>query len=74
MTKRLELMFATSEGKSRVLGINQPALNLEPEVVEAAMEAIIAQDMFELEGVKLYTKPLGARYVTRTVEDIFEVE
>lgn len=74
MTKRLELRFATSEGKSRVLGINQPALDLEPEVVEAAMEEIIAQDMFELEGVKLYTKSIGARYVTRTVEDIFEVE
>lgn len=74
MTKKLELRFVTGEGKSRVIGINSPILDLAPEIVEKAMDTIIAQDMFEVEGVKLYTRTKGARYVTRTVEDIFEVE
>lgn len=74
MTKKLELRFVTGEGKSRVIGINNPILDLAPEIVGEAMDTIIAQDMFEVEGVKLYTRTKGARYVTRTVEDIFEVE
>lgn len=73
-TIKLELQFATEEGKSRTLSVNQPALNLDQKTVETAMEAIAAQGIFENEGVQLYNQVKGARYVTRTVDDVFETE
>ena len=73
-TVKLELQFATEEGKSRSMSINAPALNLEPEVVQAAMDSIAAQNIFEQEGVKIYNQVKGARYVTRSVDEIFESE
>lgn len=73
-TIKLELRFATEEGKARTLSVNQPAMDLEPAVVQAAMETIAAQDLFEQDGVRLYNQVKGARYVTRNVEDVFEVE
>lgn len=72
-TTKLELQFATEEGKSRTLSVNKPALNLEPGVVQSAMEAIAAQGIFEVEGVQLFNQVKGARYVTRVVEDVFEI-
>ena len=73
-TVKLELQFTTEEGKSRSMSINAPALNLEPEVVQAAMDSIAAQNIFEQEGVKIYNQVKGARYVTRSVDEIFESE
>jgi len=72
MAKRLELRFETADGKTKVIGIDQPVENLDPLVVETAMAQIISQDMFEVEGFKQFTKIKDARYVTRTVEDIIE--
>jgi len=72
MVKRLELRFETGEGKTKVIGVDQPTENLDPSVVQSAMEQIISQDMFEDEGIKLFTKIKDARYVTRIVEDIIE--
>lgn len=37
-TIKLELQFATEEGKSRTLSVNQPAMDLDQATVEAAME------------------------------------
>ena len=73
-TVKLELQFATEEGKSRSMSINEPALDLEPEVVQAAMETIAAQNIFVQEGVQIYNQVKGARYVTRSVDEIFESE
>lgn len=74
MSTRLELRFATNEEKNRTLAINNPVLSLEPEVVQTAMQSISEQGLFELDGEVLYNRVIGARYVTRTVDDIFEVE
>lgn len=71
---KLELRFGTEEGKSRTLSINQPALNLEPAIVQEAMTVIAAQGIFMQDGVQLYNKVKGARYVTREVEELFELE
>ena len=71
-TIKLELQFATEEGKSRTLSVNQPAMDLDQATVEAAMEAIAAQNLFEYEGIQLYNQVKGARQVTRTVNDVFE--
>ncbi|WP_423190461.1 DUF2922 domain-containing protein [Alkalibacterium sp. f15] len=70
MVKRLELRFETGEGKTKVIGVEQAAENLDPLVVQSAMEQIINQDMFEDQGIKMFTKIKDARYVTRIVEDI----
>ena len=69
---KLELRFETENGKSRTLNVNQPARELEPSFVQAAMEVIAAQGVFEADGVRLYDSIKGARYVTREVEEIFE--
>lgn len=73
-TVKLELRFGTSEGKTRTLSINKPALDLEPGAVQNTMEAIAAQGIFENEGVQLYQDVKSARYVTRSVDDVFELE
>ena len=73
-TIKLELQFATEEGKSRILNVNQPAMDLDQATVEAALECIAAQGIFEFEGIQLYNQVKGARYVTRTVDDVFETE
>lgn len=71
-TIKLELQFLNDQGKSRTMNINQPALNLDPAVVENAMAAIAGQGIFERDGVKLYDSIKGARYVTRTVDKLFD--
>ncbi|MGO1357290.1 DUF2922 domain-containing protein [Alkalibacterium gilvum] len=72
MVKRLELRFKSGEGKTKVIGVDQPIENLAPLVAQAAMEEIINQDMFEVEGIKPFVEIKDARYVTRTVENIIE--
>ncbi|PRY78028.1 DUF2922 domain-containing protein [Alkalibacterium olivapovliticus] len=72
MSMKLELRFETAQGKNRVISIDQPKTDLTEEAVQSAMEQIVTQDMFTDKGDKLFAKIKGARYVTRTVEDIIE--
>lgn len=74
MSTTLELRFKTGEGKSKTLGISQPVMDLDSAVVEAAMQKVVDQNMFEKEGVNLFESIKGARYVTRTVDELFETE
>lgn len=74
MSTKLELCFKTGEGKSKTIGINQPVMDLDSAVVEAAMQKVVDQNMFEKEGVNLFESIKGARYVTRTVDELFETE
>lgn len=74
MSTKLELCFKTGEGKSKMIGINQPVMDLDSAVVEAAMQKVVDQNMFEKEGVNLFESIKGARYVTRTVDELFETE
>lgn len=74
MAKSLELRFNTSLGKPKTLSVKDPVLSLTPEDAKLAMEAISALKLFESEGIDLCTAVVGARYVERVVEDIFEVE
>lgn len=72
-TVKLELRFGTSEGKTRTLSVNQPALDLEPSAVQNAMEAIAAQGIFENDGIELYKDVKSARYVTRSTNEVFDL-
>ncbi|MCC5893876.1 MAG: DUF2922 domain-containing protein [Alkalibacterium sp.] len=74
MSMKLELRFETGKGKNRVITIDQPKADLTEGAVQSAMEQIVAQDMFAINGDKLFTKIKDARYVTRTVENILEVK
>lgn len=74
MAKSLELRFGTSLGKSKALSVKDPILNLTTEKTQAAMNSIISLNMFQIEGTNPYATVVGARYVERVVEDIFEVE
>lgn len=71
---KLELRFTNEEGKSRTLSVNKPAMDLDPAVVKTAMETIAAQGIFANADGQLYHGVKSARYVTRTVADIFETE
>lgn len=73
-TTQLDLQFLTSADKKRTLAIKNPKLNLSQEIVEGAMDQIVVQSMFEKEGELLYNKVRGARYVTRTIDKLFENE
>ena len=74
MAKTLELRFNTSLGKAKTMSVQDPILDLTSIDAQKAMDDIIALDLFEIEGVNLYASVVGARYVERVVEDIFEVE
>lgn len=72
MEQTLELLFLNEEGKSRKLSIRNPEEGLTEGIIREAMETIINQNMFEQDGVSLYSEVKGARYIARTVTDIFE--
>lgn len=74
MAKSLELRFGTSLGKSKSMSVKDPILNLSTEKAQAAMNSIISLNMFQIEGTNPYATVVGARYVERVVDDIFEVE
>jgi len=46
---------------------------LDPQLVQETMEAITAQGLFVQYGIQLYNQVRSARYVTRSVDDVFEI-
>lgn len=74
MAKTLELKFSTSAGKTKILSVKDPILDLSPQVAQQAMANIIDLNMFTVEGINPYVAQLSARYVERVVTDIFETE
>lgn len=73
-TKTLELKFKTAEGKNRNLSLKNPVTDLAADDVKSAMQTIVDTDAFEVKGVNPYSGLDSARYIERTVTDIFEVE
>ncbi|APZ49209.1 hypothetical protein BW721_05690 [Jeotgalibaca sp. PTS2502] len=73
-TTTLELKFKTAEGKNRNLSLKNPVTDLAAEDVKSAMQTIVDTDAFEVKGVNPYSGLDSARYIERTVTDIFEVE
>ncbi|MDN5327273.1 MAG: hypothetical protein PWP41_1969 [Moorella sp. (in: firmicutes)] len=68
-TKRLELIFQNASGRRTTLVIQDPRENLTEADVRAAMELILARNIFTSPGGDL-TAITGARIVTRDVADI----
>lgn len=66
MAKTLELIFTTIAGKDVTLTVDEPRDTVTDAELLAGMQAIIAQDVFEVEGSPLGTVK-GARIVERNI-------
>lgn len=70
MEKRLELQFIDSVNKTITISIEEPIEPVDALAVSAAMDTIIAQNIFKTPGGDLVSKK-GARVVTRDTADVF---
>lgn len=60
--KKLHLVFKGSNGETKCLTIARPQDELKKNVAEAAMDKISESNLFENEGVLLYTTKKDAYY------------
>lgn len=67
--KRLELLFENEDGKTVTYTLDSPVDPADEEAVNAAMDQVIAQNVFNSSGGNIVAKK-GARFVERTVTDI----
>lgn len=67
-TKTLELIFTTEENKSSTISIDNPKEPVDLEIVNGAMDIIIAEAALYTTSGK-YVAKKGARMVERTVQD-----
>ena len=72
MKKVLKLKIKDENGKTTVISIANPKLDLSLDVVKASMQKIVDADSFEKNGVKVYAKVVGANYYSTQSDDIFE--
>lgn len=66
MAKTLELIFTTTAGKDVTLTVEEPRENINDSELLAGMQAIIAQDIFEVGGSS-FASAKGARVVERNI-------
>lgn len=67
--KKIELFFENEDGKTVKFSLNKPVEPIDPEVVKAAMDDIIAQNAFHSSGGDLVAKK-SARIVENIIEEI----
>src|SRR5699024_11521077 len=70
-TYNLELLFANEEGKNRKITIRRPLDSLTEVEVAPVMQAIVDSDLFDDDGLDHYAIASSARYVRKTVDEIF---
>ncbi|MFK2827116.1 DUF2922 domain-containing protein [Bacillus sp. B190/17] len=68
MAKLLELYFNAEYGPEKIV-VREPDESLDPATIKAAMEQIIAANVFAKRN-GLLVSPKSARYVDRSVQDI----
>ncbi|ALS78808.1 MULTISPECIES: DUF2922 domain-containing protein [Planococcus] len=66
MAKTLELIFTTAAGKDVTLTVDEPRANVTDAELLTGMQAIITQNVFEVEGSS-FTSIKGARVIERNV-------
>lgn len=69
MAKVLEMTFSTELGKNHKLRVYEAKEDLTPEQVAAAMDAIVAKNIFSGNGGE-FTGKVSARVVTTSIDDI----
>ncbi|EZH64939.1 hypothetical protein DH09_20760 [Bacillaceae bacterium JMAK1] len=73
MATVLELRFRNQEDRITTIAVPDPSPTITAEDVEMSMNELIQADVFTSSGGDLMTV-VDARYVTRTVETLFEPE
>ena len=73
-TLTLELFFNSAGGKNKKITVVAPRTQLDRETTENAMSVIANSEIFLDDGQDPYAQSLSARYVTRNIADIFDVE
>ncbi|SFL92221.1 DUF2922 domain-containing protein [Salibacterium qingdaonense] len=71
MTKRIELRFSNEDGRNVTVAVDSPVDPVDPQAVEAAMDAVLNEDVFYSSGGSITAKR-DARIVERTVDTVFE--
>ncbi|MDM5340724.1 DUF2922 domain-containing protein [Fictibacillus enclensis] len=69
MAKTLELQFINEQDKTVTISLDSPAEPVDPAAVKAAMDAVIAQNIFVSTGGD-FVKKKGARLTDRSTSDI----
>jgi hypothetical protein len=69
MAKTLQLNFNTASGKRISLTVDEPRADLTQQSIEAAMQEIIASNVFEINGALLATV-VSARVIERNVTEL----
>ncbi len=69
--RKLEMEFLNSLNKKYIINLDDPRFDLIPSEVQAAMEGIIAEDIF-LVGEGNLQVPVEARIVTTTVDKLMD--
>ena len=69
MAKTLQLNFNTASGKRISLTVDEPRADLTPQSIEAAMQEIIAANVFEINGAGL-ASIVSARVIERNVTEL----
>lgn len=67
--KKLDLIFENEEGKTVTYSLEAPIEPADAELINEAMDTIIAENVFETKGGAIVGKK-GARIVDRQVEEI----
>ena len=73
-TKKLDLNFKATDGKSKKISLAHAKDNLDANTVKSAMETIVAKNIFEKDSVDQYASAKNANMVTRSVEEIYKAE
>ncbi|MDS9472601.1 DUF2922 domain-containing protein [Sporosarcina pasteurii] len=73
MAKTLQLNFTTENGKNVTLTVDEPRADLTAPAVEAAMQAIIASGIFEVDDYPLEAIK-SARIIERDVTELLIME
>jgi len=68
VTTRLQLIFRTADGSRRTISIDDPKDGLADAEVQAAMDTIIARNVFQSSGGDL-VGVVGARIVTTEISE-----
>ena len=69
MAQLLEMQFETSGGKKLTISVDEPRANLTTLDVETGMQALIASNVFEVNGFGL-ANASSARLIERNVTDL----
>lgn len=67
----LELLFKDAAGSSKKVTLRNPKLGLTSQDAQSALEVIAGAEIFVGDNGDAYAEGVGARYVSRTVEDIY---